>query len=52
MFGESVIGPTPGLDTIVVLIFAPVLAIVDVSMTWIRLFREAEERRRDREKIF
>jgi len=52
MFGESVIGPTPGLDTLVVLIFAPVLAIVDVSMTWIRLYKEAEEKRRNREKLF
>ena len=52
LFGESVIGPTPGLDTLVVIIFAPVLAIVDVSMTWIRLYREAEEKRRKREKLF
>ena len=52
LFGESVIGPTPGLDTLVVLVFAPVLAIVDVSMTWIRLYKEAEEKRRNREKLF
>ena len=37
MFGENnPIGPTPGLETIFILIFAPVLAVVDITITWIR----------------
>ena len=41
----------PGLDAIMVLFLAPVLAIVDVSLTWIRLYKEAEEVRRSKNKI-
>jgi hypothetical protein len=50
-FGNSQIGPTPGLDTLVVIVFAPVLAIVDVSLTWIRLAKEAEESRINKNKF-
>jgi len=41
----------PGLDAIMVLFLAPVLTIVDVSLTWIRLYKEAEEVRRNKNKI-
>ena len=41
----------PGLDAIMVLFLAPVLAAVDVSLTWIRLYKEAEEVRRSKNKI-
>jgi len=50
--GTDVIGATPGLETLAIIALAPVLMIVDVSMTWIRLYREAEEVRRDNQKIF
>ena len=36
----------PGLDAVMVLFIAPVLAVVDVTLTWIRLYKEAEEARR------
>ena len=36
----------PGLDGIMVLFLAPVLAVVDVTLTWIRIYKEAEEARR------
>ena len=49
----GMIGVSPGLDAIMVVILAPALAIVDLSLTWIRVYREAEEaRRRTYEKIF
>ena len=48
----GMIGVSPGLDMIMVLMLAPVLAVVDVSLTWIRLYREAEEVKRNKEKIF
>jgi hypothetical protein len=36
-------GTSPELDSIMVLVMAWVLAPVDVSITWIRMVREAEE---------
>jgi hypothetical protein len=40
------IGISPGLDTIMVVVLAPILAVVDVSLTWIRIYKEGEEARR------
>lgn len=37
---------TPGLDTLVIMVMAPVLMVVDVTLTWIRLYKEAEESRK------
>jgi hypothetical protein len=51
----GMIGVSPGLDAIMVVILAPALAIVDLSLTWIRMYREAEEARRRQtknEKVF
>jgi hypothetical protein len=50
----GMIGVSPGLDTIMVLVLAPALAVVDLSLTWIRLYREAEEARirNDEKKVF
>lgn len=42
------IGISPGLDTIMVVLLAPILTVVDVSLTWIRMYMEAEEARRRR----
>lgn len=48
----GMIGVSPGLDAVMVMILAPVLAIVDLSLTWIRLYKEAEEIRRNNTKVF
>ena len=50
----GMIGVSPGLDAIMVVLIAPALAIVDLSLTWIRLYKEAEEARRrsDEKKVF
>ena len=40
------LGITPGLDTIVLLIMCWALAPVDIALTWIRIYKEAEEARR------
>jgi len=37
------IGPTPGLETLFILCFAPVLAAVDITLTWIRKIKEYKE---------
>ena len=39
-------GGSPELDTIMVVVMAWVLAPIDVSLTWIRWYTEAEESRR------
>ncbi len=44
------IGVSPELDSIMVLTMAWVLAPVDVSLTWIRMVKEAEQARIDQEK--
>ena len=40
------LGITPGLDTIAMLIMCWVLAPVDIFLTWVRVYKEAEEARR------
>jgi len=42
---------SPELDAIMVLIMASILAPIDVSLTWIRMVREAEEARRRQNKF-
>ncbi len=44
------IGVSPGLDAIMVIILAPALAIVDLSLTWIRMYKDAEEAKRRQDK--
>ena len=39
-------GTSPEMDSIMVLVMAWVLAPVDVSITWVRMVKEAEEARR------
>ena len=42
----GMIGVTPGFDAVMVVFVAPFLALVDIALTWIRLYKEAEEARR------
>ncbi len=44
------LGITPGLDTIALLIMCWVLAPVDIFLTWVRIYKEAEEARRRNDK--
>lgn len=41
---------TPGLETLAILVMAPVLMAVDISLTWVRKFKEYREEKQD--KIF
>lgn len=51
--GVDSMGSSPELDSIMVLVMAWVLAPVDVSLTWINMYKEAEEARRNQEnKIY
>ena len=45
------LGISPGLDTIALLIMCWALAPVDVFLRWVRVYKEAEEARRNNTKI-
>lgn len=45
-------GHSPELDTVMVMMMAWVLAPIDISLTWIRWYKEAEEARRQNSKIY
>lgn len=40
------LGVTPGLDTIALILMCWALAPVDIFLTWVRVYKEAEEMRR------
>jgi hypothetical protein len=50
-YDGSVTSNSPELDTIMVVVMAWVLAPIDISLTWIRWVKEAEEARRRQSKI-
>ena len=46
------LGISPGLDTLGLLMMCWILAPVDIFLTWVRLYKEAEEIRRKNNKVF
>jgi hypothetical protein len=40
------LGISPGLDSMALLIMCWILAPVDIFLTWVRIYKEAEEARR------
>ena len=50
-YDGSVTANSPELDTIMVMVMAWVLAPIDISLTWIRWYKEAEEARRRQDTI-
>jgi len=50
-YDGSVTSNSAELDTIMVIVMAWVLAPIDISLTWIRWVKEAEEAKRRSEKI-
>ena len=45
------LGISPGLESLALIIMCWVLAPVDVFLTWVRVYKEAEEARRNQTKI-
>ncbi len=45
------LGISPGLDTLGILIMCWMLAPVDITLTWIRLYKETEEARQNQTKL-
>jgi hypothetical protein len=39
---------SPGLETLAILVMAPVLMAVDVSYTWVRKYKEYKQEKEDR----
>jgi hypothetical protein len=50
-YDGSITAQSPELDTIMVIVMAWILAPIDVSLTWIRWYKEAEEARIKQTKI-
>jgi hypothetical protein len=44
------LGISPGLDTLALLIMCWALAPIDIFLTWVRVYKEAEEARRKIDK--
>ena len=49
-YNDGMIGLSPGLDSVMVMMMAWVLAPIDASLTWIRWYKEADEARIRRSK--
>ena len=45
---EDPVYATPALETLAILVMAPVLMAVDVSFTWVRKYKEYKQERQDR----
>jgi hypothetical protein len=45
------LGISPGLDSVMIVIMAPVLAPIDIFLTWMRLYKDAEEARRNQTSL-
>jgi hypothetical protein len=45
------LGISPGLESMALIIMCWILAPIDVFLTWVRIYKEAEEARRNNEKI-
>ena len=50
-YDGSITANSPELDTIMVVVMAWILAPIDVSLTWIRWYKEAEQVRIDQTKL-
>jgi hypothetical protein len=50
-YNEGMIGLNPGLDSVMVMMMAWVLAPIDVSLTWIRWYKDAEQARINQSKF-
>jgi hypothetical protein len=48
---EGGLGISPGLDSMALLIMCWLLAPIDIFLTWVRLYKEAEEARRNQSTL-
>jgi hypothetical protein len=50
-YDNSPAGGSPEMDTLMVIVMAWILAPIDVSLTWIRWYKEAEQARINQTRI-
>ena len=50
-YDNSPAGGSPEMDTLMVIVMAWILAPIDVSLTWIRWYKEAEQARINQSKF-
>ena len=50
-YNDGMIGLSPGLDAIMVVIMAGILAPIDISLTWIEIVKEANQAKKDQSKF-
>jgi hypothetical protein len=50
-YNDGQIGLSPGLDVLMVVILSWLLAPIDVILTWVRMVKESETRKKQDEKI-
>jgi len=50
-YDGSITSNSPEMDTIMVIVMAWILAPIDVSLTWIRWYKEAEQARINQTKL-
>ena len=43
---DGVIGVTPGLDTVIIVLLAPILAIIDITVTWINMIKAYNDKKK------
>ena len=48
---EGGLGISPGLDSLALLIMCWILAPIDIFLTWVRVYKEAEEARRNQSTL-
>lgn len=51
-YSDGMIGLSPGLDALMVVMLAPALAPIDFGMTWIGWYKKAEEAKKKQSNTF
>ena len=49
---KTIIDNISGLEFLIILIFCPIISIVDVSLTWIKIYKEYEKEIGNKGKVF
>jgi hypothetical protein len=49
---KTIIDSISGLEFLIILIFCPIISVVDVSLTWIKIYKEYEKEMGNRQRVF
>lgn len=45
-YNDGMIGMSPGLDSVMVLVLAWILAPIDFTLTWVKWYKKAEDKKK------